>query len=418
MSLTTSPTVPVLEPSVAATVGDVAADMASLSIAGIPALLSLLRAGTPAEMADILGALDAGMALWHERQGSDAVAAPSKSARGSAGAASASAAPKKAGRPKKAPAAAALPLPLPLPLPEVGEDGAPDVAAYRMAPESIDESTCVGRKLDGGEDKRWKPAVYRESQCGKALKDGCDLCTTCAGREEKFAETSKAGAWNGRVTEEPPAWCHMLGTTWGDEKSPKWLGAASASGAASAASASDSGSVSDASEQMSAVAAATTKVDKSAAAAAKKAEKEAAAAAKKAEKEASAAAKAAEKEAAAAAKKAEKEAAAAAKKAEKAAAKPAKPAKPAKEAKPKAEKAKKSAAAAAEPAKAAAAEPVAVEGNVKLIDGTLYMIKSGNVYEYDELTEQAGDFVGRLTEDGEAIDPDAEEEGAAEEDDE
>ena len=83
----------------------------------------------------------------------------------------------------------------------------------------------------------------------------------------------------------------------------------------------------------------------------------------------------------------------------KAAAAAAKPAKGAKAA------AKPAAAAAPKPevkvaASAAASDsaaPESVTGELKLIDGTLYMVKSGNVYEYDELTEKAGDFVGRLT---------------------
>ena len=47
----------------------------------------------------------------------------------------------------------------------------------------------------------------------------------------------------------------------------------------------------------------------------------------------------------------------------------------------------------------AAAAVAEVEGGESLIfnDGTLYMARNGNVYEYDELTERSGDFVGRLT---------------------
>ena len=45
-----------------------------------------------------------------------------------------------------------------------------------------------------------------------------------------------------------------------------------------------------------------------------------------------------------------------------------------------------------------------VEGELKLIDGTFYMVKGRNVYEYDSLTETTGDFVGGLAEDGESID--------------
>jgi hypothetical protein len=111
---------------------------------------------------------------------------------------------------------------------------------------------------------------------------------------------------------------------------------------------------------------------KAAAAAAKAAEKAA-------EKEAEKAAKVAAKEAIKAAKAAAKILATAAKAEEKAAAKA-----------------------------AAKAAPVDITGELKLLEGTLYMVKNDNVYEYDELSEKAGDFVGRLTAE-ETIDPDEEE---------
>jgi hypothetical protein len=382
-------------PSAAPHVGDVEGSVAPLSL---PSLIAALRAGTPAQMADILAALDLGMPLWAERKGvpleAEAAAAPVKPAK------------KSAGRPKKEPVPAAA-------LPEAGEDGAPDAAAYRLDPSAVDHSVCVAREMnetDASKDKRWKPAVYRELQCGKSVAEGSDLCAGCAARLAKYAADPKPGKWTGRVTEEPLEWVHMLGTKWAVEKTPKWLGAAGGSAAASDAS-SDSGSA----EEMPAAAPA----PKGAIAASKKAEKaaekEAAKAAKVAEKEAAAAAKKAEKEAAVAAKKAEKEAAASAKKAEKEAKKAEKPAK----AKKAAPALAGGAAAAAVPAKAdtaAAAEPAA--GELKLIDGSLYMVRNGNVYEYNDLEETAGDFVGRLTADGEGIDADAEEVTAEESDSE
>jgi len=370
--------------SVLPAVGDAGESMAPLSL---PSLIAALRAGTPADMADILAALDHGMALWAERKGvpvEAAAAAVEKS------------------KPVKSKKAAKKEPAAPAPLPEAGEDGAPDAAAYRLDPSAINESTCLGRAFSD-QDKRWKPAVLRESQCGKAVVEGSDLCATCTARLAKYAADPKPGPWTGRITEEPLEWVHMLGTKWAADKAPKWLGVAGSA-------ASDSGSVSGGSEAEMPAAAPAPAAPKKAAAeketakAAKTAEKEAAKAAKTAEKEAAAAAKKAEKEAAAAAKKAEKEAAAAAKKAEKEAEKATKKAeKPAKKAAP--------AVTAAVPAKADTGAAVAdTKGELKFIDGSMYMVRNnGNVYEYNELEEAAGDFVGRLGADGESIDLDAEE---------
>lgn len=296
---------------------------------------------------------------------------------------------KSVGRPRKEAVATVA-----LALPESDGD-APSADAYRLKEEDIDMSTCLGRKLKGGEDKRWKPVIYRESQCGSAVEDGCDLCKTCQRRLEKFVETPKPGDWTGRVTEEPLGWVHMLGTEWADEKKPKWIGGEVA----------ETGSVASA---PSATSSKKSAEEKAAEKEAKKAEKAEAAAAKKAEKEA-------EKAAAKAAKEAEKAAAKAAKEAEKAAAKAAKEAE---KAAAKTTKAAKTPVKKAAPVKAAVAAKAATEveavdaaGELKLIDGTLYMVRSGNVYEYDEISEKAGDFVGRITAD-ETIDAEAEEETA------
>lgn len=328
----------------------------SMMIAGgiitVEQILATLRGATEEQCAEILGILNRGNA---EK--------PTK---------------KSVGRPRKA-AATAAPAPLP-----TSDGDAPSAAAYRLRPEEIDMSTCLGRKLTGGEDKRWKPVIYRESQCGAAVEDGCDLCKTCQRRLEKFVETPKAGPWTGRVTEEPLGWVHMLGTEWAEEKKPRF---------------SADGSVSDVASEASAPSAASSKKSVEE----KAAEKEAAKASKAAEKEAAKAAKAAEKEAAKAAKEAEKEA----KKAAAAAEKAAKAAE--KEAKKAASPPKKAPAKAAVPAKAATeTEAADAAGELKLIDGTLYMVRAENVYEYDEISEKAGSFVGRLTAD-ETIDTDAEE---------
>jgi hypothetical protein len=241
----------------------------------------------------------------------------------------------------KVPAAPKKALPMP--------EGEPTAEDYRMAVASIDMSVCVGRDLKDGEDKRFKPIVYRESQCGKAIaEDG--LCKVCAKRNAKYEETGKPGPWNGRVTEDPLDSCHMLGTAWAETSKPVF-------GAGSAA-VSEAGSVASAKE-----------VEKTEKAAAKEAEKAAKAAAKEAEK---------------AAKKAEKEA-------------------------EKAAKAKKT------PAKTtkkpigavAAAAPVSDAGELLCVEGTVYMVKNGNVFEYDEMSEATGDFVGRLNAD-KSIDADGE----------
>ena len=370
-------------------------------------LIEVLSSATESQAADILSYLDRGMALWAERKEAACPITPVK--------------PAKAKKEKAAPAA---PKKAAAALPSAGADA----SEYRIDPTSIDETVCVGRSLKGGEDKRWKPIIYRESQCGKKVVEGGDLCTSCTKREGKCAENpAKPGDWNGRVTEEPDDWVHMLGTEWATEKKVRFIGSSSA--AASVAEPESEAEAEVESESEAAVASApaipsseekkmpaakksVATEDKAAAAAAakatKEAEKAAAKAAKDAEKAAEKVAAKAAKEATAAAAKAEKAAAAAAAKAAKAAEKP------------KAEKAaKKPAAAKAKPdAKVSTTtEPVVVEGEPEVIDGTSYWIKNGNVYQYDEVTDTIGDFAGRLNADR-TIDTEADEVGAAESDSE
>jgi len=328
-------------------------EIAAAPVAGLASLLDLLRTASEQDRAAFAAALNL------------APAAPV-------------AAKKSAGRPKKAVAAAAVSLP------EAGEDGAPSAEDYRLKEEEISADTCLGRRLKGGEDKRWKPAVYREFQCGGKNVEGSNLCETCTRRLEKYVAAPKAGDWTGIVTEEPLDWMHMLGTAWAADKQPKWVGViTSASG-------------SEASSEAGEVVAAAPKVSRAEAAAGKAQEKAQALIAKAQKKADEAAAKLLQKAEATAAKAAEKAAAKAAEKASK----------------PKVSKAKAvpsvaSAAAAAAPMEAAAstaAAPVVVEGEMKLFDGTFYMVKGRNVYEYDSMTETTGDFVGGLAEDGESID--------------
>ena len=47
----------------------------------------------------------------------------------------------------------------------------------------------------------------------------------------------------------------------------------------------------------------------------------------------------------------------------------------------------------------------ACAAELTLIDGTIYAIKAGNVYAYDECSEWVGAFVGRLTKDGTIVRP-------------
>jgi len=314
-------------------------------------------------------------------------------------------------------------------LPEATE-GAPGAEEYRLSASDIDSSVCVGRNLKGGDDKRWKPIVFRESQCGSPLVAGSDLCAKCSKRAEKYAATPKPGDWSGRVTEEPLGWVHMLGTEWALEKKPRF-GSGSGSAPTSSAASVASDSEADASDSESESVSSQTEMPSSSATASapapsdKKAGKAAAAAAAKAQKEADKAQKLAAatatkeaaklaKEAAAAQKLADKEAAAAKKLADKEAAAAKKAAKPVKKAEAKVSAAPASA---SNSAASETTEVTEVTGELKLIDGTLYMVKTGNVYEYDELSEKAGDFVGRLTTD-ETIDTEADEVSAAESDSE
>lgn len=103
----------------------------------------------------------------------------------------------------------------------MGDDGEiPEEEDYRLFGVP-DRSRCLGR-IDGGVDSRWSVAVYIEDQCKKEATEGYDLCKVCARREGKY--NSQPGAWLGRVTEEPLAWWHALGTAWFHFKRPTFLG--------------------------------------------------------------------------------------------------------------------------------------------------------------------------------------------------
>lgn len=209
----------------------------------------------------------------------------------------------------------------PLPEPEDGEE--PDASAYRISAPVA--GVCDGRRFNEKDplaiDRRWKPAVYRELQCGGAIKDD-GLCATCLRRREKYAaEPSPKIGWLGRISDEPLEWCHMLGTAWAEERKPIF-GAGSASASASEVSAASAASKAEAAAAEKARKAeekAAAKAEKAAAAEKAKAERAAEREAKKEANRAAHAAAQAEKEAARLAAKAEKEAAKAAAAAEKAA---------------------------------------------------------------------------------------------------
>jgi len=258
----------------------------------------------------------------------------------------------------------------------VADNGAPDASEYRIDQDSIDTSTCVGRQVMDM-DKRWSTAIIRERQCGKEIaEDG--LCKGCAARAEKYDD--KPGSWLGRVTEEPFDWCHMLGTEWAEKKKPVFNSAS--------APVSENGSDQEMEvkeKKKPGRAPKMTEEEKEAAKAAKEAEKAAAKAAKEAEKAAEKAKKEAEKEAKKAEKAAEK-----AKKTEKTEKTP--------KTKPKNVEAKV----------VSTEEPVNVVSTLEYIDDVLYKVVNGNVYNYNELTEEAGKFVGRRTDQG-TIDTEADE---------
>jgi hypothetical protein len=95
----------------------------------------------------------------------------------------------------------------------------PDPSEYRLATTDIDPSRCLGRHLGDylTRDTRWKPAVCYEVQCMRPPLPQTDLCHPCKTKCDK-----KHKQWYGRVTEDPPAHCRMLGTEW--SKKCKWIG--------------------------------------------------------------------------------------------------------------------------------------------------------------------------------------------------
>ena len=243
----------------------------------------------------------------------------------------------------------------------------PEASSYRLT--ETDASLCQARKEppmtagSEGWDKRYTPSVFYERQCSKKPTEGSNLCATCAKLQEKEESDGTFKKWHGLITEEPLAHSHMAGTEWFASKPAKWGGGEPSPPKAKSAE-------------------------------------------KSAEKAAGKAAKKAEEKAAKEVKKAEEKAAKEAKKAEEKAAK--------KEAKPAAKKSPKAKKPAEEVVAVAEAPTVNADGEMlNFCDGEIRWVKNGNCYEVNELTQEPGDFAGRLTGsawDGWDVDGEAEEE--------
>lgn len=326
-------------------------------------LLAAFRSLSAEDMAGILEEMQRGMDLWRARQ-PDAEVPIAKSS-------------KPAANERKPRAVAEKPAALP-----AADGEAPSAASYRVS--SVKEGVCVARRIsEGTKDARWKPSIYAEEQCGRAVEGESDLCPICKNHLTRYTETpSPKAGWHGRVSEEPLDWMHMLGTAWAAKANPRFgSGSACASEAASVASA------------PAAAAAAASKPGRKS----KQTEEE---------KEAAAAAKAAEK----AAKDAAKETAKAAKEAEKAAVKAATAA-AVQKVKDEAAAKKAAAAPAAAPAKADTATPAAtVAHKIVCVAGEMYAVRGSNAFAYDPMDDSVGDYVGRLSADGNAVDTEAAEE--------
>lgn len=110
------------------------------------------------------------------------------------------------------------------PILPIGDGEIPLASSYRISIDAVDPTFCMARSLKDGEDKRWKPVVYREKQCTSVPTDGSNMCAACLDRHAKFIETTKPKHWNGLITAEPPGWSHMLGTDWAIAKPPTFVG--------------------------------------------------------------------------------------------------------------------------------------------------------------------------------------------------
>jgi hypothetical protein len=252
---------------------------------------------------------------------------------------------------EKTAAVAAVPIPLDAPTP----------ASYRLAASVVAAHTkCQARKEppQGGSgkgwDKRYSPSVFWEQLCnGDQESEG--LCKTCLRYRD---QTPKK--WHGLITEEPLPESHMLGTAWAAKC--KWTGAGSSS--APVSSAASVASVEESVLSPAPVSAATV-----------------------APMEVAKKVKAPRKK---------KETAAPAPVAAVAVV-------------------TLGTAVTVTPAATSTAEPVADAGELRMLQGEFYWVVGSSVYEYDQIEEKPGDYVGRVRAD-ETIDGDEPEEGAVESD--
>ena len=205
-------------------------------------LLAMLRAGSCEEMADVLGELDRGMAIWTERRNQPLLqppplpSAPTKHVHSESSLKLLSGQQLRdiynplIGRPlglTKSPDAPNKRTLIASIL--VYQNEAPTEASYRVQKATIRLDRCLARRIVAV-DKRWSTHVHSEGQCAASTLEGHDLCTSCINREAEYdkavkrrahgTELSKKGRWSGRITEEPYHWQHMLGTEWANKKKP------------------------------------------------------------------------------------------------------------------------------------------------------------------------------------------------------
>jgi len=328
-------------------IADSVSEGAGLAVSGrisVGDVLAALKAATAEEMADLMAEIWLGNQIFGERRAAEGiveVVVPLIPEATPVVVKAVAAKEPKAKEPKapKAPKAD---------IPQGDLSEAPGPEHYRL--KEVKEGLCKARKTEGGEDRRWKPIVYGESQCTRKPVEGEDLCKICSTCFERESQDDKFKKWHGLVTEDLMAHTRILGSE--ITAKYKWIGTAApvsvptGSAPDSAAGSAPSSEGDEAPAPVATPAKAPAKKEAKAPAAPKKAKAET-------------------------------------------------------KAETKAEEPK--------PAAAAVSEPVAEAGELKLIGGEFYWVSRGNVYEYDQIEETPGDFVGRLRAD-ESIDADAEEE--------